>query len=309
MTTGMIHGMQQVVEYNSADTRVYYTVKGNRGREVAPDSAPNIVIKNSGGTELVASTAMTMSSIEDEGLLAYDAQSAEFTVGEIVTGGTSGATGKIIDDDLDGTSGVLRLINIDGTFQNNEALTDSGGGAATVDGTLYTTEYYYALDTTTTDNYPVGEDYIAEITYLLSTVTYNRTIYFDCAYSPMSYPIVTNADVNRIHPEWLGRLPNSWKDWTNAIKQAHGDLVRRIHAHGELSQDYCKRETEFWRIAMAFTEAQISQSCNFPSGERDDWEKNKQSAWAERGLLKTNADEDPEIEDGGSGLLSPGFTR
>lgn len=68
--------------------------------------------------------------------LAYDAQSANFTAGLVVTGGASGATAVILEDSDAGTTGTLTLGNIVGTFQDNEAITDSGSGAATVNGTL-----------------------------------------------------------------------------------------------------------------------------------------------------------------------------
>lgn len=67
--------------------------------------------------------------------LAYDAQTGDFTVALTVTGTSSGATGvieSIYDDD---TIGVLTLISVSGTFEDNEALTDSSTGAAVANGT------------------------------------------------------------------------------------------------------------------------------------------------------------------------------
>lgn len=67
--------------------------------------------------------------------LNYDGQTANFTVGQTVTGGTSGATG-IIDADLDGgATGTLTLHGVTGTFQDNETITDGAGGSATANGT------------------------------------------------------------------------------------------------------------------------------------------------------------------------------
>ena len=67
--------------------------------------------------------------------LPYDAQSGNFTIGLIVTGGTSGATAKIIADVDAGTTGTLTLEFIDGFFQNNETITDTSTGSATVNRT------------------------------------------------------------------------------------------------------------------------------------------------------------------------------
>lgn len=63
--------------------------------------------------------------------LSYDAQTAPFTAGATLTGGTSGATATIYKV----LPGYLYLYDVSGAFQDNEALTDTAGGAATADGT------------------------------------------------------------------------------------------------------------------------------------------------------------------------------
>jgi Tfp pilus tip-associated adhesin PilY1 len=75
------------------------------------------------------------------GSLCYDGLTGAFSVGETVTGGTSGATGAVAavnaDAGIPSTSGCLELDTISGTFQDNEALTSGAGGAATVNGRLF----------------------------------------------------------------------------------------------------------------------------------------------------------------------------
>ena len=73
------------------------------------------------------------------GTIEYDAEGTAFTVGLVLTGGTSGATGMIEVAQDDGSSGTLTLSNIDGTFQDNETITDSGSGTATSNGLLIST--------------------------------------------------------------------------------------------------------------------------------------------------------------------------
>lgn len=68
--------------------------------------------------------------------LAYDAQTANFTVGQILTGGTSGATARIVADADSGATGTLALRDIVGVFQNNEVITDPLGGSADANGIL-----------------------------------------------------------------------------------------------------------------------------------------------------------------------------
>lgn len=68
--------------------------------------------------------------------LDYDAASAGFTVGETVTGGTSGASAPIIGvKPTTATTGTLYLGTVSGgPFQDDEAITDGATGSATADG-------------------------------------------------------------------------------------------------------------------------------------------------------------------------------
>jgi hypothetical protein len=73
--------------------------------------------------------------------LNYDAEVGAFTVGNTVTGGTSGATGVISSINDYGTTGTLTLTGVSGTFQDNENITDTGTGDATVNGSPESFEY------------------------------------------------------------------------------------------------------------------------------------------------------------------------
>lgn len=65
--------------------------------------------------------------------LLFDAGTGTFTKGMTVTGATSKAT-AVIDKVSGTTSGYLVLKDITGTFQNDEALADTGTGAAVANG-------------------------------------------------------------------------------------------------------------------------------------------------------------------------------
>lgn len=67
--------------------------------------------------------------------LNYDAEVAEATVGETITGGTSGATGVVSYITDYGTTGTLTLTSVSGTFQDNEPLTGSSTFSGTSNGT------------------------------------------------------------------------------------------------------------------------------------------------------------------------------
>lgn len=68
--------------------------------------------------------------------LAYDTQTGNFTAGNTITGGTSGASARIQADTDGGATGTLTLIDIVGNFVDNEIITDGAGGSATCNGTL-----------------------------------------------------------------------------------------------------------------------------------------------------------------------------
>lgn len=76
--------------------------------------------------------------VTDEAIfdLGFDAETASFTVGETVSGGTSGASAEVLSvTKTSATAGTLRLGAItSGPFQNDEALTGSSTGAATANG-------------------------------------------------------------------------------------------------------------------------------------------------------------------------------
>lgn len=68
--------------------------------------------------------------------LAYSGQTANFAAGDVLTGGTSGATAIVVTDADGGATGTLTLSDITGVFQNGEIITSNTGGSATVNGIL-----------------------------------------------------------------------------------------------------------------------------------------------------------------------------
>lgn len=83
------------------------------------------------GTNWYPITGQNLNSI------AYDTGTVAFTVGQVLTGGTSGATATIVKVIGNAASGTLWLGNVTGgPFQNNEALTDPLGGSALANGVI-----------------------------------------------------------------------------------------------------------------------------------------------------------------------------
>ncbi|MCJ7539862.1 MAG: hypothetical protein MUO88_09400 [Desulfobacterales bacterium] len=74
------------------------------------------------------------------GSLCYDALTSAFSVGETITGESSGAKASItaVNSNADAVSGCLELGNLSGNFTDNEKLIGAGGGSATMNGSLFT---------------------------------------------------------------------------------------------------------------------------------------------------------------------------
>ncbi len=66
--------------------------------------------------------------------LPYDGGTGDFTVGLVVTGTTSTASGTIASIDGTTASGTLNLTGVTGTFQDDEEITDTSTGVAAVNG-------------------------------------------------------------------------------------------------------------------------------------------------------------------------------
>ena len=94
------------------------------------------------------STSNDLNDTTGSHYLLYDAESSPFVnVGDIITGGTSTATAELVAVTDWGTTGILTLRGIKGTFQDNETITDEHSGSATSNGTVGDT--YLAYDTET----------------------------------------------------------------------------------------------------------------------------------------------------------------
>lgn len=120
-----------------AETEIVATVTGRTGGDY---SAPPL--QTAGGSFLQLFNGVDLPLLYDGSSfrvirdsatysLGFDAQSANFTVGQVVTGGTSGAVGTILSQSDAGATGTLTIYRVTGTFQDNEALTDPLGGSAT----------------------------------------------------------------------------------------------------------------------------------------------------------------------------------
>jgi hypothetical protein len=63
--------------------------------------------------------------------ITYVSQTANFTVGDVITGADSGAYGTLVVDEDAGTTGRLTLKDVVGEFESGEIITDEHTGSAT----------------------------------------------------------------------------------------------------------------------------------------------------------------------------------
>lgn len=134
--TGGMSKLELIVEYtagsgetsNSLQIVVWASDDGTNWRRLLNESV-------SDGTSTLTQREFTITQSTAEGTLAYDAQSANFTVGLKVTD-VGGGSGYIEADTDSGTTGVLTLSNITAPFVNDQVITDSDSGSATVNGIL-----------------------------------------------------------------------------------------------------------------------------------------------------------------------------
>lgn len=66
--------------------------------------------------------------VEELGALAFDNQGTSLTLTHLITGGTSGATGILVEQTDAGATGTIIMKDILGIFENDDALSDEGTG-------------------------------------------------------------------------------------------------------------------------------------------------------------------------------------
>jgi hypothetical protein len=289
-------GLRQCLRYNDAAARFRCTLADASGLEVYPSSGSvKVNFYEPDGTAIGSSEMMTAETPTTTGFLKYDAQTVEFKIGEVVTG-AGGSSGTIVSQTVSGSTGVLYLAGCDGVFVNNEALTGNFGGAATVDGVLFSCTYYFDVATSAaTGTWVPGQNYRGRVAWTTGVAMY-RDVYFDVAYYPAGPPLVSSQEVDNLYPT-LSRMRKVWRDWEPAITMAHAELLRRIDSMGENASDLVGRETDLWGVEMYLILAQIAESLGMEIAIQDRWKKLAEQAWAALPPVRKATDDDLAVED------------
>jgi hypothetical protein len=64
----------------------------------------------------------------------------------------------------------------------------------------------------------------------------------------------------------------------------------------EQSAEFVKRESEMWRLLMAFTEYRIAVGCGFEKAEKDEWKENRELSWRSKGMLTKSTDDEGAVD-------------
>lgn len=120
--------------------------------------------------ESSAVSGQTTIALKGDGthFILYDGEDTVPVVGLVLTGADSDATAKIMVVTDWGTEGVLTLAAIDGVFEDDEDITDSGTGDATVNGTVG--DAYLTYDTEAGGPFQVGETITGGTTGAIGTL-------------------------------------------------------------------------------------------------------------------------------------------
>ena len=170
--------------------------------------------------------------------LNYDTEVSSFSAGRIVRGATSGATAVVLEVTDNGSTGTLTLFDIDGTFQDNEAIVDTVNalnGAALANGGVTQQAYFgeFELDFAVKDGFAdtgFGDDLEAALDGLTGTVPVRLTgfgnVNTHVVPATFTAPVVELVDV----PGNLGALYDfvnlGYGDLTAALEQ----LEPLVHA-------------------------------------------------------------------------------
>lgn len=108
-----------------------------------------IDLTTGGRNAVPVATATDLDNTTGEYYLLYDNETTAFTtIGQIITGGTSGATAELVAATSWAGAGLLVLCGIKGTFEDNEEITGSSEGQADVNGTVGDTYLLYKSEVT-----------------------------------------------------------------------------------------------------------------------------------------------------------------
>jgi hypothetical protein len=105
---------------------------GNFGLQTTLPCDTQLINPTGPGTGNVSTDpTLTEGTRINKGTLNFTGQTTNFTNGQTVTGGSSGATAVLSTQNDAGTTGTLTLVDIKGLFQDGETITSSGGVAST----------------------------------------------------------------------------------------------------------------------------------------------------------------------------------
>lgn len=164
--------------------------------------------------------------------LDFDTQTANFTAGSLLTGGTSGATAFIQGQTDHGTYGTLTIGAVTGTFQVGEIITDGAGGSATVN-RLWTASVIRLF----IPSGATATDFVVTTPSLLSVFPLTKTTVGDLvtAVNKSNVMVAAKVSVSAAAPITLSTFEDQYSYSSDATALGHGHNPTNVALQGFIS--------------------------------------------------------------------------
>jgi len=165
---------------------------------------------------------------------------------------------------VDDASATVTVYDTNGdAILEDEALTQVGSTAI----------FYVDIDSTDTDAWEKAYGYVAKVEWEVSETAYEDRFLLDCVAWPFNESLVTTEEIDDMHPEWKGKKPGDWTDWTQAIEIAHKRVARELRQMRDSEGDpiYANRILDRGQIReteIAYVEAVIASRIRITDEEK-----------------------------------------
>ncbi len=179
-----------------------------------------------------------------------------------------------------------------------------------------TSFYYYELDASDTDDFPLSLDYKADVVSLVDEIEQTEPIFFDVVRYPMTDPLLSSADIDDIKPMWAASRPAGWGSaWQIPIQLAHRELCNDLRKIRLKDQTFARpgmilSRTKVYMAALAYTQHMIAEGIGLEDEELEDYRVERNGAIDNMGPLNVDLDDDGIVDDderdqstGGTALL------
>jgi|GEM_PF-3076017 len=139
--------------------------------------------------------------------------------------------------------------------------------------------WYYDLDASDTTAFDKGYGYRAHIQWYDFTDTsllIEDHLLLDVCVWPFNEPLVTTEEIDTMHPNWAGKKPGSWTDWTEAIERAHLALARELREMRDNKEEHIYPNRildrgQLRQVEIAYVEREIALAIRLRDEEKNEY--------------------------------------